>query len=145
MTDPAAQADKLLEEALQRSGSRDPREFYRERLRELKQASPDGYAKAVAYYMDTLIPAVAGGDSDPLECWTEYGRTLAVALADGRTVAVDTSGLATPYEAPAGDRLILHIPDTGTRALLVGLPPELTSAQRATYDVLVLGKLKARA
>jgi len=144
MTDLTAQADKLLEEALERAGARDPRQFYRERLRDLKRENPVGYAEAIAYYTDTLIPQVASGDEDALECWTEYGRRLALALTDGRTVAVDASGRASPYEAPAGDRLVLHIPDQGTRALLVGLPPELSSAQRATYDVLVSGKLKAR-
>jgi len=143
MTDLTAQADKLLEEALERSGARDPRDFYRERMKELQQASPDGYAQAVAYYKDTLIPQVASGDADPMECWTEYGRRLAVALSPGDTVAVDRTGASTSYEAPAGDRLILHLPsEYGTRALLVGLPPELSDAQRATYDVLVAGKHK---
>ena len=37
--------------------------------------------------------------------------------------------------------LILHLPEKG-RALLVALPPSLSSAQRATYDVLVAGKQK---
>ena len=143
MTDLAAQADQLLEAALESAGARDPREFYRERLRDLKRASPDGYAEAIAYYTDTLIPQVASGEADPLECWTEYGRRLAVALGPGRTIAVDVTGKATPFEAPAGDRLILHMPDeNGARALLVGLPPELSEAQRATYAVLVAGKHK---
>ena len=143
MTDLAAQADKLLEDALERAGARDPREFYRERLRDLKQADPDGYAQAIAHYTDTLIPQVASGDTDPMECWTEYGRRLAAALAPGRTVAVDASGKAIAFEAPAGDRLILHLPNAnGARALLVGLPPELSDSQRATYDVLVAGKHK---
>jgi hypothetical protein len=143
MTDLAAQADKLLEEALERAGARDPREFYRERLRDLKQANPDGYAEAIAYYTDTLIPQVASGEPDPLECWTEYGRRLAVALGAGRTIAVDVRGWATPFEAPAGDRLVLHVPEgNGARALLVGLPPEPSEAQRATYAVLVAGKHK---
>ena len=125
MTDLAARAEKLLEEALERAGARDPREFYRERLRELKASNPDGYAQAIAYYKDTLIPEVASGESDPLECWTEYGRRLAEAVAPGRTVSVDPSGLAQPFEPPAGDGLILHLPDeSGAKALLVGLPPE---------------------
>jgi hypothetical protein len=144
--DLTAEADRRLEEALAREGARDPREFYRERLRDLKQASPDGYAKAVAYYRDTLIPGVASGDVEPLQAWTEYGRRLAESLAPGRTVAVDRSGRAHPYEAPAPrDQLVLHLPGgKGGRALLVGLPAQLTSAQRATYDVLVGGKLKLR-
>lgn len=143
--DVTARADARLEEALQREGARDPREFYRERLKELKQANPDGYAEAVIYYRDTLLPGVADGDGDPLAAWTEYGRRLAAALAPGRTVALDGTGRAHPYEEPAPrDRLVLHIPEAKGRAILVGLPAELTSAQRAAYDVLVSGKLKLK-
>jgi hypothetical protein len=144
--DLTARADKRLEEALAREGARDPREFYRERLRELKQANPGGYAEAVAYYRDQLLPEVADGDGEPISAWTEYGRRLAEALAPGRTVAVDATGRCHPYEAPVQrDRLVLHFPDgKTTRAILVGLPAELSAAQRATYDVLVSGKQKAR-
>ena len=141
-----ATADRRLEEALAREGARDPREFYRTRLRELKTADAAAYARAVAYYRDTLIPEVADGKSDPLDAWTEYGRVLAELTAPGRTVAVDGTGLAHPYARPiAPDRLVLHLPD-GTRgkAILVALPAELTRAQRATYDVLVAGKQRAR-
>lgn len=134
-------ADRALEAALEAAGARDPREFYRERLRELKRERPGEYESAVAYYRDTLIPEVASGDVDPLVAWTEYGRRLAVALAPGRTVSVDATGFAHEHGDPDPDRLILHLPDErGARALLVGLPPELTPAQRATYRVLVEGK-----
>lgn len=143
--DLTAEADRRLEEALGREGARDPREFYRDRLRELKKANPEGYERAVAYYRDTLIPRVASGEVEALLAWTEYGRHLAEELVPGRTVAVDSTGRALPYEAPAPrDHLLLHVPNQTGRALLVGLPPELTSAQRATYDVLVSGKQKAR-
>ncbi len=141
-----ARADARLEEALAAEGARDPREFYRERLRELKQADPEGYAAAVAYYRDTLIPEVASGAAEPLSAWTEYGRRLAEAVSPGRTVAVDGTGRAHPYEPPAPrDHLVLHFPGgKGGRALLVGLPASLSPAQRATYDVLVGGKQKLR-
>jgi hypothetical protein len=143
--DTAERADRILEEALEATGARDPREFYRERLRELKQADPEGYHVAVAYYRDTLLPEVASGQGDPLAAWTEYGRKLAQALAPGRTVSVDESGRSHAYEGPEPGRLVLHLPDdAGRRALLVGLPPDLSSAQRATYDVLVAGKQRPR-
>lgn len=143
MSDLAAVADRLLGEALARASARDPRDFYRERMRELKRVRPEAYSEAVTYYQETLIPRVASGDHDPLECWTEYGRRLADALAPGKTIAVDRTGRSIPFEAPAGDRLILHLPDDGgPKALLVGLPPELSTAQQATYDVLVAGKHK---
>lgn len=142
--DPTAAADEALEAALAESGARDPREFYRERLRELKRADSEEYESAVAYYKDTLIPEVAGGDADPLAAWTEYGRRLAAALAPGRTVSIDDGGVAHPYARPERERLVLHIPDDqGTRALLVGLPPDLSTAQHATYRVLVEGKQRA--
>jgi len=136
------EADRRLEAELARSGARDPREFYRERLRELKQADREAYEQAVGYYRDTLVPSVAGG-ADPLPAWTEYGRKLAELSVPGRTVMVDPSGASDPYRSPPPlDRLILHLPDgTRGRAAVVALPAELSRAQRATYDLLVGGKL----
>jgi hypothetical protein len=142
MTDHVATAaERALETALAEAGARDPREFYRERLRELKRSRPEEYQKAVAYYTETLLPGVAEKPQDALVAWTEYGRRLAEALAPGRTVEIDESGRARPYDGSAGGRLILHLPkDGGARALLVALPRTLSLAQRATYDVLVSGK-----
>jgi len=141
--DQTEMADKILVDALEAAGARDPREFYRERLKELRGANPDGYEAAVAYYRDTLIPTVASGGENPLDAWTEYGRRLAEALAPGETVSIDETGRAHAYEGPDTDRLLLHLPsDTSIRALLVGLPPKLSSAQRAAYDVLIAGKQK---
>lgn len=145
MTDDVqSRADRRLDEALAASGARDPREFYRERLRELKETDRGAYEEAVGYYRDTLVPSVADG-ADPLPAWTEYGRKLAELATPGRTVMVDRTGFALPYHAPAPpDRLVLHLPTgrTGSRrALVVGIPTELSRAQRASYDLLVAGKL----
>ena len=143
---PTPEADRRLQEALDAVGARDPREFYRERLRELKSHDADAYGKAVAYYKDKLIPRVASGDAEPLVAWAEYGRVLAEAVAVGRTVSIDASGRAQPYDPPEElDRLVLHLPDdNGRKALLVSLPPQLSDAQRATYDVLVSGKQRRK-
>jgi hypothetical protein len=139
--DVVAEADRRLEEALAERGARDPRELYRERLRELKRVNPDEYGQAVEYYREVLLPEVASEGSDPLRAWTEYGRKLAAALAPGRTVCIDASGRAHPYHGASREELVLHLPDAkGSRALLVGLPAEPTVAQRATLDVLVAGK-----
>lgn len=140
--DQTAEADRRLHEVLKSSGARDPREFYRDRLRELKSADAPAYSKAVAYYQDRLIPEVAAGSVDPLVAWAEYGHMLAESLAPGRTVSIDATGSAQPYESPAQpNQLVLHMPQNqGVRALLVSLPTALTPAQRATYDVLVSGK-----
>lgn len=144
MADDQEQANEKLQEALAASGARDPREFFRARLRELKDAGAGAYDEAVAYYRDTLVPAVASGGADPLVAWTEYGRRLAELAAPGRTVAVDPHGRAEPYEAPAPlDRLVLHLPEARRgRALLVALPPEPSRAQRAAFELLVEGRQK---
>lgn len=143
--DIAARADRNFEDALERTGARDPRPFYRERLLALKESNPEGYASAVDFYRDSVVPRVAAGEEDPLAVWTEYGRFLAEAVAQGRTVSIDPTGEAHPYEGPSDGGLVLHLPDDqGSRALVVGLPPDLSDAQRATYDVLVAGKQRAR-
>ena len=140
--DRTAEADRRLQEVLESSGARDPREFYRNRLREIKSTDASAYSAAVAYYKDRLIPEIAAGSVDPLIAWAEYGRMLAESLAPGRTVSIDTTGCAHSYESPASpDRLVLHLPrNQGVRALLVSLPATLSPAQRATYDVLISGK-----
>ena len=125
------QADRIFERALEEQGARDPREFYRDRLRELKARSSDSYEEAVTYYRETLVPGVASGDEDPVRAWLEYGRKLAQLQADGRTVAVDRSGRSHPYEAPPSpEQLVLHLPRSKKeRPLLVGLPKDLSPAQ----------------
>ena len=138
-------AEQALEAALATSGGRDPRDFYRERLRELKQVNPESYRAAVTYYREVLIPEVASGAGNPLDAWIEYGRTLAEALAPGRTVSIDETGKSHNYEGVDSSGLILHLPqETGERALLVNLPVTMSNAQRATYDVLVKGKQRAQ-
>ncbi len=140
----AAEAEQKLEAALQAEGARDPREFYRARLKELKQEDQEAYQGAVAYYRDVLLPSIASGEAHPLDAWTEYGRTLADALAPGRTVRIDVTGKAATYEAPNRTDLVLQVPSAkGGRAVLVALPSKLSRAQKATYDVLVRGKTKA--
>jgi hypothetical protein len=145
MTTDRERADALLDQEIQRTGARDPREFYRERLQGLKERDASGYAEAVRYFQETLVPAIAGG-AEPLAAWTEYGRRLAELSSPGRTVSVDPTGRATPYASPAPpDALVLHLPRVaGGRAVLVGLPRALSDAQRATYDWLVMGRQKLR-
>lgn len=137
-------ADHILEAALERTGAPDPRPTCRDRLRALKDADPDRYASAVDFYRDELLPAVASGEGDPIVAWVEYGRTLAQALEAGRTVSIDQTGRAHPYEGPEPSRLVLHLPDRrGTPALLVSFPPRPSPAQQATYDVLVERRVRA--
>ncbi|HYJ78002.1 MAG TPA: hypothetical protein VEW03_00170 [Longimicrobiaceae bacterium] len=134
-----ARADERLTHALEAAGARDPREHCRAQLRDLKARSPDAYRRALAYYEERLIPAVARGDGDALAEWLEYGRVLATLAAPGRTVQIDPAGRASDYAPPVpSDALVLHLPDRATdRALAVGLPARLSPPQRANYDLLV--------
>ena len=141
MADPElrARADARYEAALQAAGARDPRGFYRERLKALKESDPAAFSRALAYFEQTLIPAVARADSDPIAEWLEYGRMLASAAEPGRTVQIDATGQASDYARPVPpDALVLHLPDASTRpALVVGIPARLSPAQRAAHDLLV--------
>lgn len=135
-------ADARFEEALEASGARDPRDFYREQLRDLKTRDEEAYEEGVRHFREELIPAVASGEADPLEAWERFGLRLAELTAPGRTVAIDRTGVSHAYEAPsAEERMVLHLPhDRKEKAILVSLPAELSRAQRATYDLLVRGK-----
>jgi len=136
------QAVTRFEEALEQAGARDPRDHYRDLLRELKGRDADAYERAVEHFQDVLIPGIASGELEPLAAWREYGCKLAEWIAEGRTVEIDDTGLSRPHDPSTdGDRLVLHLPDdTGQKAILVSLPEDVTSAQRATYDLLVAGK-----
>ena len=134
-----ARADARFEQALQQTGARDPRGFFRDQLRELKSANPDAFRRALRYFEETLIPAVAEEGSDPVAEWLEYGRVLASLSIPGRALQIDAGGRARDYTRPVPtDALVLHLPDNAAkRALVVSLPPKLSPHQRATYDLLV--------
>ncbi len=135
-------ADQLFEEALGKTGAKDPREFYRKRLREMKADNPDAYREAVAYYEDELVPSIAEAGDDPLMAWQRFGCRMAELTVTGTPIEIDPTGRRHPYTPPtASDRMVLHIPQGSKgRALVVGLPPELSAAQLATYDLLVSGR-----
>jgi hypothetical protein len=141
MADPdlRAHADERFARALEAAGARDPRDFYRKQLVALKAANREAYQRALGYFEERLIPAVAREDSDPLAEWLEYGRVLANLATPGRTVQIDASGRATEYARPVPpDTLVLHLPErTGDPAIVVGIPGTLSPAQRANYDLLV--------
>lgn len=133
-------AENNFRKALVARGVADPRDRYRSWIRELKQADPSAYRKAVEYYEDTLIPAVASVDSDPWGEWLEYGRLVLSLLVAGRTVMVDETGLANPYERPVAESsLVLHIPTSARQNVeAISIPPHPSPAQAATHDLLVL-------
>ncbi len=141
-TDSQQKADTRFAEALAASGARDPRDYYRKQLKKLKRSNPEGYAEAVAYYQNKLVTSIAERDADPIQAWQSYGLLIAGLTSSGRPVAIDHTGRSRPF-APPGEveDMILHVPDTkNARPLLVGLPPNPSSAQMATYNWLVLGR-----
>ncbi|CAN5755442.1 hypothetical protein BH23GEM6_BH23GEM6_27230 [soil metagenome] len=132
-------ADRHFADALASSGARDPRDFYRSRLRDLRAGDEAAFHKAVDYFETVLVPAVASDDSDPLGEWLDYGCYLAALMVPGAVVQIDPSGRSSPYTRPVpSENLVLHLPtSTRDRALAVGLPPRLSAAQRATFTLLV--------
>ena len=139
-------ADRIFEEALGQTGAKDPREFYRARLREMKADNPEAYREAVAYYENDLVPSIAEAGDDPLMAWQRFGCRMAELTVTGSPIEIDATGRRCPYAPPTPlDRLVLHLPqESSGRALVVGLPPELSAAQLATYDLLVGGRQKVR-
>lgn len=139
-------ADRIFEEALDRTGAKDPREFYRTRLREMKADNQGAYQEAVAYYENDLVPSIVEAGDDPLMAWQRFGCRVAELTVTGTPMEIDTTGRRRPYAPPTPpDRMVLHIPQGSKgRALVVGLPPELSPAQLATYDLLVGGRQKMR-
>ena len=139
-------ADRIFEEALGQTGAKDPREFYRARLREMKADNPEAYREAVAYYENDLVPSIAEAGDDPLMAWQRFGCRVAELTVTGTPIEIDATGRRRPYAPPTPlDRLVLHLPqESSGRALVVGLPPELSAAQLATYDLLVGGRQKMR-
>jgi hypothetical protein len=136
-------ADQALRTALERTGARDPREFYRELLRELKRKDEDAYRGAVDRWRQEVIEPLARGDGDPLERWLRYGLELARAVEPGRTVIVNDTGRAEPLSsAPSWTDLVLQLPERRkVRAIPVSIPPSPTGPQRATLDLLVQGRV----
>ena len=139
-------ADQIFEDALERTGAKDPREFYRTRLRELKAQDPDAYREAVAYYENELVSSIAEAGDEPLMAWQQFGCRLAEWTFAGTPTEIDVTGQRHTYAPPtSADRMVLHIPEgSGGRALVIGLPSELSAAQLATYDLLVGGRQKMR-
>jgi len=137
-------ADQIFEEALGKTGAKDPRKYYRKRLREMKADDADAYREAVAYYENELVPSIVEAGDDPLTAWQQFGCRMAELTVPGTPIEIDPTGRRRPYEPPtASDRMVLHIPEGSKgRALVIGLPPELSAAQSATYDLLVSGRQK---
>lgn len=144
-SDSAQRANSLFDEARERAGLReDPRNYYRDRLKDLKASDPGAYGELVKYFQERLLPAIVDEGVDPLMAWRQYGLEIARSTHNGRTVSIDATGMAAPFEPDDPlDRLVLHLPEkSNIRALLVGLPLGPSDAQQAAHDWLVGGKHK---
>ena len=127
--------------ALEALDLRDPREQFREWLKALRDADPAAFAAARAYYEDELLPRLADPAADPVAEWIAYGHLLARQDGPGAVVAIDSLGRARPYENDIRDNLILFLPeDPARRARILSLPRRPSRAQRASCDLLALGK-----
>jgi hypothetical protein len=134
-------AEARLREATAAAGLLDPRDRFRERLKQLRQSDPDGFRRAVQYYEQHVLPGLAGGD--PLLTWLEYGSFLGQLTSNGRLTCIDETGRALPFTQPLQPRaLVLFIPeDTAVDALVAAEPLQPSAAQQATLDLLVHRKL----
>jgi hypothetical protein len=134
-----ARAEDRFSAQLEDTGTRDPRDRYRDWLRQLRSRDEAAFRKALDYYESELVPALAAVDSDPLTAWTEYGIRLAQRLSPGSAVRIDATGRSRPYDAAtAPDELILHLPRAAReQALPVRVPAQPTPAQHAAFELLV--------
>jgi len=134
-----ARAEARTEQALAESAFHDPRDAYRDRLRNLRKLSPSAYSAAVQYYEETLLPTLLDEATDPLVAWIEYGRRLGQLTSAGRVVSIDATGRAEDYQSLNDPPvLVLHLPeDTAVDALALAVPRAMTDAQHATFDLLI--------
>lgn len=137
-------ADAHFARQLGETGSRDPREFYRQLLRELKDADAEAYEEMVNRYRSGVAEPIEKGADNPLALWLSFGIEVANRLHPGRTMVIGEDGRGRSFEPPPDHRqLLLHLPDDArTRAIPVGIPPEPTPAQSATLDLLVQGRTR---
>lgn len=127
------------DEALAAGGFADMRPDYRAMLRRLKELDAAGFAEATRRYEEDLVPAVAGGDADPVAAWAAYGAWLAQKLGPGRLVRLDESGLAVGADPdPLPGHVLLYLPDgSGRPAVPILMPADPSPAQQAALELLV--------
>jgi len=119
----------------------DMRPAFRGLLVRLKQADSAAFEEASRRYREDLEPAIAAGEVDPISAWLEYGIWLAGRFADGRTLAIDSSGRARPFDPVSRAEtgvMIVHVPeDDRAPATLLAMPSAPTAPQRETADLLL--------
>jgi hypothetical protein len=135
-----ARAEARTADAIASGPFEDFREAYRDRLRWLKESSPEGFTRALKHY-DALVESIVAG-THPIEAWLDYGRRLGELSGKGRLMTIDASGRAQEAAGAAEGELLLHLPDDiNIPALPLAIPRSLSDAQRASLDLLVRRKL----
>jgi len=139
-----AAAERNFEASLAASGLLDPRAGYRALLKELRAEDEPLYESLVEYYRTQVLPPIAAGGGDPIGTWLDYGIRIAGGSGAGEVVRIDGTGRSAPFAPPvAPGELLLYLPaDSRRRATPLGVPGELSPAQRRTLELLVEGKLR---
>lgn len=141
--DGKGQADARLTQALLARGQADPRASYRERLRQLRAQQSGLFDAATRHYSEVVLPSLVDVAADPIETWVDYGRFLAELEGPGRVVRIDESGRAEgATSADGSSTMLIFLPeDRHQRALALLTPAQPSAAQKASYDLLVGGRL----
>ncbi|HSJ24489.1 MAG TPA: hypothetical protein VK929_07480 [Longimicrobiales bacterium] len=139
--DTRARAEMRLTDAAAALGLADPRPPLRERLKQLRESRDAGFQQAVRHYEDAVLPRLA--DEEPLQAWLDYARFVGQLSSNGRLMAIDATGLATPVRGGlAGPALVLFLPeDTAVPPLVAAQPLDSSDAQQAARLLLVERKL----
>jgi len=131
-------ADARLDAGLEALELDDPRSFYRNYMRWLRERNPVAFERASRHYQEHVLPRLADESTEPVGEWVEYGRFIAGLEGSGRALAIDAGGRAVAYQPPIGrGALILFIPDQLEQpALVLARPKRLSPPQQATLELL---------
>jgi hypothetical protein len=135
-------AETRLQAAAAELNMKDPRQPYRDRLRQLREQHTDAFTRAIDHYETQVLPSLAEV-ADPLAVWLDYGSFLAQLTSTGRAWRIDGAGRASSLEGSVhtGD-LVMFVPDdTSSEVLVMAEPESPSAAQNATMDLLVRRKL----
>lgn len=135
-------AEARLEAALAAAGLQDSRPALRARLKLLRQRDEAAFQQAVRHYENEVVPALASS-AGPLDAWLEYARLLGELSGSGEFVAIDATGLASPWAPPyRPGTLVIHLPsDAALPVLPAAVPAAPTGPQQAASGLLLEGRL----
>jgi hypothetical protein len=143
-SDLRGRAEARLIEAAEALDLGDPRPPLRGRLKRLRETHPEAFTSAVAYYENTVLPALAGADA--VTAWVDYGRFVGELTAggQGQLTRIDAHGRASAFRPPlTKGSLVLFVPEDGADEVLpVVAPRQPSAAQQAALELLVHRRLE---